>query len=109
MRLSDQEVRAIKNAVKKNFGDNVRVLLFGSRVDDTRRGGDIDLLVEYDPAVEGTDLIKKKLRTMSDIQFALGDQKIDIVTAPKSIAGVESIEQNPPLVVTMARSEGVAL
>ncbi len=46
MRLSDNERSAIRAAVAKRFGVQARVLLFGSRVDDSRRGDDIDLLVE---------------------------------------------------------------
>ncbi len=48
MRLTDHEIAAIKAAARGAFGDNVVVRLFGSRVDDRRRGGDIDLLVEVD-------------------------------------------------------------
>ncbi|MEW5817078.1 MAG: nucleotidyltransferase domain-containing protein [Spirochaetota bacterium] len=45
MRLSDTEKKVIKKAVFDNFGRNARVFLFGSRVDDTKRGGDIDLVI----------------------------------------------------------------
>ncbi len=43
MRLSDFEIKSIKEVAKKNFGESVKITLFGSRVDDTKRGGDIDL------------------------------------------------------------------
>jgi len=44
MRLSIFEQEAIKNAVAQ--GDKeAKVYLFGSRVDDTKRGGDIDILI----------------------------------------------------------------
>ena len=46
VRLSEQERRVIRAAVTEHFGKDARVWLFGCRVDDTRRGGDIDLLVE---------------------------------------------------------------
>ncbi len=48
MRLTDHEVRAIKTAACEAFGDTAKVRLFGSRVHDNRRGGDIDLLIEVD-------------------------------------------------------------
>jgi predicted nucleotidyltransferase len=38
--------QCILQATHQNFGDDANVWLFGSRVDDTRRGGDIDLYVE---------------------------------------------------------------
>lgn len=49
MRLTPDEVRAIKAATREAFGANAVVRLFGSRVDDGLRGGDIDLHVEADP------------------------------------------------------------
>ena len=43
MRLTSAEVSAIKAAARSAFGDTAVVRLFGSRVDDGARGGDIDL------------------------------------------------------------------
>lgn len=54
--------------------------LFGSRIDDTLHGGDIDLYVES--GLQGEDLIKAKLHAITDIRLKIGDRKIDIVTAP---------------------------
>jgi len=48
MRLDNLQRKALQNAVKDVKGD---VYLFGSRVDDNKKGGDIDLLIfsEEDP------------------------------------------------------------
>lgn len=46
MRLTVEEVAAIKDAARCAFGDSAVVRLFGSRVDDQKRGGDLDLMVE---------------------------------------------------------------
>lgn len=46
MRLTPTQHQCILHATHQNFGDDANVWLFGSRVDDTRRGGDIDLYVE---------------------------------------------------------------
>lgn len=43
MRLTPPEVAAIKAAAREAFGEKAVVRLFGSRVDDSLRGGDIDL------------------------------------------------------------------
>ena len=56
MRLSQAQIKAIKSAAAEIFGDEAEVWLFGSRADDSRRGGDVDLMVETaetlnDPAV----------------------------------------------------------
>lgn len=78
MRLSDQERRIIRNAAEEIFGPDARVMLFGSRVDDARRGGDIDLFVE---TPDTADILAKKMRFAVQLQMRLGEQKIDIVVA----------------------------
>ena len=46
MRLSPSQTRLILDCVHQQFGADAQVMLFGSRLDDTARGGDVDLLVE---------------------------------------------------------------
>jgi predicted nucleotidyltransferase len=46
MRLSDEQTRAIVRCVRQQFGTEAQVMLFGSRLNDSSRGGDVDLLVE---------------------------------------------------------------
>jgi predicted nucleotidyltransferase len=48
VRLNDHEITSIKAAAREAFGETVIVRLFGSRVDDSLRGGDIDLHFEVD-------------------------------------------------------------
>jgi uncharacterized protein len=45
MRLTTFEITAINQNAKNIFGDAAKVYLFGSRVDDSKKGGDIDLYV----------------------------------------------------------------
>jgi len=52
MRLSLQHAAAIKRLAAELFGAGAQVRLFGSRVDDTARGGDVDLLVELDAPID---------------------------------------------------------
>jgi len=76
MRLNEKYYTTIKEAAKKYFGVNTTVYLFGSRVDDSKKGGDIDLYIEP----EGKDdLLKKKLKMIAELHKILGEQKIDIV------------------------------
>ncbi|MGC1955628.1 MAG: nucleotidyltransferase domain-containing protein [Gammaproteobacteria bacterium] len=77
MRLSEREIDAIRRAAREHFGQDVRVWLFGSRIDDTLKGGDIDLLVETMQAFP--DCIMRAARMNAAIQLAIGEQKIDIV------------------------------
>ncbi len=45
MRLSASEVEVMREVFRKTFGHG-SLYLFGSRTDDTKRGGDIDLYVK---------------------------------------------------------------
>ena len=46
MRLSTSQTRLTLDCVRQQFGADAQVMLFGSQLDDTARGGDVDLLVE---------------------------------------------------------------
>lgn len=45
MRLSNRELNIIRSEIL-DVDPNAKIFLFGSRADDSRRGGDIDLFVE---------------------------------------------------------------
>lgn len=99
MRLRDDEIRIIREEVRRAFGTDATVRLFGSRVDDTRRGGDIDLYIEA-PGDERT-FRQGERRLRHALLTRLGDQRIDLVTAPPGGKG-RPIDD-------VARSEGIAL
>lgn len=81
MRLTPQARAIIRDTTLEVFGPQARVRLFGSRTDDTLRGGDIDLLVEL-PQPQA-DVGKKSLTLTAWLQMRLGDQPIDVlVIAP---------------------------
>ena len=77
MRLTPHEQALIKAASYAHFGLPVR--LFGSRLDDGKRGGDIDLYIESSDTAEVA--FSKELAMTADIWQALGEQKIDIVVS----------------------------
>ncbi len=52
MRLTAQQQATIKDGVRSLFSSPVEVFLFGSRVDDSAKGGDIDLLIVLPEPVE---------------------------------------------------------
>lgn len=77
MRLSKEQVHIIQEEARSIFGEGVKVRLFGSRLDDAQRGGDVDLLVECHEQIQ--DRLKKTLALTARLQMELGDQPIDVL------------------------------
>lgn len=99
MRLTDEQRCAIRETITRHFGTDARVRLFGSRVDDSRRGGDIDLLVEIESVdPDSQEAVTRKLRAIAEIQAKIGERQIDLV-----IANASSDKQ----VVRQARKQGI--
>jgi predicted nucleotidyltransferase len=99
MRLTSDQVQAIRNATSSTFGDGATVWLFGSRVDDAKKGGDIDLLVRPESAAADQPFAKK-IRMLTLLERSLGERKIDLV-----------IEQpgDPRPIVSVAHATGIRL
>jgi len=76
MRITEQERNVIIDAVK-NTDPNAKVWLFGSRVDDSKRGGDIDIAI-FSEIIDKD--VMQKIQVMRFICDRIGEQKIDIVT-----------------------------
>jgi predicted nucleotidyltransferase len=75
MRLKTYEIDAIKNSFKSVF-NNGQIFLFGSRTDDSKKGGDIDLFIELEDKI---NLFEKKIKFLAKIKKVIGEQKIDVV------------------------------
>ena len=78
MRLTEFEKKAIKTEAKNIFGKDSRIFIFGSRIDDTQKGGDIDIFIIPEKKEE---LFKKKIKFLTNLQLKIGLQKIDVVIA----------------------------
>jgi len=99
MRITPNEVAAIRRVTAEVAGVGARVKLFGSRTRDDLRGGDIDLLIEL--AEPTTDKLSVSLRAGARLQMAIGERKIDVlVTDPQTV--------ETPL-IRAARLDGIAL
>lgn len=84
MRLSAEQSRAIVAATRDLAGSDARVRLFGSRLRDDVRGGDIDLLIECPRPVERPVWLAARLTAR--LQRALGDRKIDVIVVDPDTA-----------------------
>ena len=78
MRLSKKYHQTIKKYFNELFDGEI--YLFGSRVDDNKKGGDIDLyIVPKDKSLSAEELFDKKIKYLSKLQLSLGEQQIDII------------------------------
>jgi predicted nucleotidyltransferase len=73
MRLSKDEVKILKNTLY-TLNSDAKLYLFGSRLYDNKKGGDIDLLIV-------SKTFTKKLLRKLRVEFFkyFGEQKLDII------------------------------
>jgi predicted nucleotidyltransferase len=94
MRLSINQINTIKTTAQSVWGSNVQVILFGSRVHDSRKGGDIDLYLETDrPNLMTTISCKILLEEQLDIP-------VDLIVKPYG---------NQSSIAIIAKAEGIML
>jgi predicted nucleotidyltransferase len=85
MRITQRQRAAIVEATREIFGEQSTVRLFGSRADDSARGGDIDLHVQ----IRGIDSSRqeKSQKLTARICAKLGDiLPIDVVVQDDATA-----------------------
>jgi predicted nucleotidyltransferase len=79
MRLRQKEIEAIKEVTRAIFGENAIIRLFGSRTNDSLKGGDIDLLIHCNRAISGSEQYQLKIKFLVQLKKIIGDQKIDVL------------------------------
>ena len=99
MRLSEKTKNGIISSVLEHFSRPEKIILFGSRIDDYKKGGDIDLLVET--PVTDAAAFEEKLKALSAMQIILGEQHIDLITSTG--------KNDKRLIVRNAYREGIPL
>jgi predicted nucleotidyltransferase len=101
MRLTDLQTRSIIAASKLCFGEEVQVYLFGSRTDDRKKGGDIDLLIIPPGTIKTDELLKKEISFRLCLKKSIGDQRIDVLINTPQTCSLPIYEQ--------AKKEGIIL
>lgn len=99
MRLTPSQVKAIQRATTEVFGAQASVWLFGSRVDDNKRGGDIDLMIRPEDA-SPREILLRKIRFLTKLERLLGERKVDVV--------IETPDDQRPI-VRIAHKQGIQL
>ncbi len=97
MRLDEKEAKIIVNEARRVFGSKTHVYLFGSRVDDTKKGGDIDLFIETE---KRDSLFADKILFLALVKSQIGDQRIDVIFAedPERLIEQEARKWAIPLI-----------
>ncbi|NLQ18965.1 nucleotidyltransferase domain-containing protein [Marinomonas sp. M1K-6] len=94
MRLTDNQVQTIKQVVAMLAGEDAKVTLFGSRVDDTKKGGDIDLLITLNNVIEHPAVLSSKISARL-IRLFQG-RKVDVLLSAPNLKSlpIHQIAQN---------------
>ena len=99
MRLSAADRDLIKQRVHNHVGPSATIRLFGSRLDESRRGGDIDIFVDLAEPVD--DRLRLECELSALLERALDGRSVDVVVAAPNLAA-RTID-------CVARQTGVAL
>lgn len=83
MRLTDDQTQTIRHLACQVAGDRCRVRIFGSRLDDAARGGDIDLLLELADPVDNPALMAAQLSTR--VSRAMHGRKVDVLLSAPNL------------------------
>jgi hypothetical protein len=97
MRLDEATQTQIVKYAKSYFGNEIKLFLFGSRIDDKRKGGDIDLYLESTQEID----LETQIKFLTALNRAGIDRKIDLlVNSPR--------HKHRPIFDT-AKTEGIPL
>ena len=99
MRLTAKQVGVIRGVVSDLAGEAAVVRLFGSRIDDQAKGGDIDLLVELPYPVDEPAWLSARIS--SKISMLMDGRKVDV------LLDAPNLSQFP--IHDVARTQGIRL
>lgn len=99
MRLQPQQIAIIKQLTLDVFGAKAVVRLFGSRLDDDARGGDVDLHIDCSERVESPALAISRLGAACS--RAMFGRKVDVVISAPGLIELP--------IHRVAKEEGIVL
>lgn len=99
MRLRPQDIIALRTAIYDIAPDTTAIRLFGSRLDDNARGGDIDLMVDFDNLIENPAVLAARLAVRAS--RAMSNRKVDILLRAPNLT--------PSAIHQIALDEGIVL
>ncbi len=104
MRLTEKQRSTLIAAVRRHFGPDARLWVFGSRTDDSARGGDFDVMVRCSEA-NPQRMVEAKLALLVELHRTpeFDGERIDVVLfSPR-------LDPNPQPIQRVAMEQGVEL
>jgi len=83
MRLKENDRAQIKKIVFDIAGEEAKVFLFGSRVEDSKAGGDVDLLVQLPGKVDNPALLSAQLSAR--VSRLMSGRKTDVLLSASNL------------------------
>lgn len=81
MRLTTHQIEFIRQLVTEISGSNAQVRVFGSRLDDSAKGGDLDLFLELSESVDNPAMLAANLS--AKVSRRMSGRKVDVlISAP---------------------------
>jgi len=77
MRLTPAQIDTIKSTAQAVLGEGAQVTLFGSRVDDAAKGGDVDLMIEVSQPLAEPALMSSRIA--SRVSRAMHGRRVDVL------------------------------
>lgn len=83
MRLNAHQIQAILHLAHQVAGNQTRVRVFGSRLDDTAHGGDLDLMLELPEPVDNPALMAAQIS--AQVSRAMHGRKVDVLLSAPNL------------------------
>jgi len=80
IRLKDEEIEIIKEVAIEIFGEDAKVYIFGSRVDLTKKGGDIDIFIETQKEV----FLNQEIEFLAKLEIKGVERSVDVLIKAKN-------------------------
>jgi predicted nucleotidyltransferase len=83
MRLTDDQIQSIRQLAQQIAGAKSSVRVFGSRLDDAARGGDLDLMLELSESVENPALMAAQMS--AKVSRVMDGRKVDVLLSAPNL------------------------
>lgn len=83
VRLTDRQIELIRQLATDIAGDQAQVRVFGSRLDDAARGGDLDIMLELPESVDNPALLAAQMSAR--VSRVLHGRKVDVLLSAPNL------------------------